>query len=112
MGASRAKDRSGTERCSVCLSSSHNSKGEMEINSPPVSTLRGPKPLPVELIDEQHDALQALLRRHATPQQIALRARIVLAAAEGHSNARIAQSCGVTLDTVRLWRARWMAFRS
>jgi len=77
-----------------------------------VSTLRGPKPLPVELIDEQHDALQALLRRHATPQQIALRARIVLAAAEGHSNARIAQSCGVTLDTVRLWRARWMAFRS
>jgi hypothetical protein len=45
--------------------------------------LRGPKPLPVELTDEQHDALQALLRRHATPQQIALRARIVLAAAEG-----------------------------
>ncbi len=75
------------------------------------STLRGPKPLPVELTDEQHDALQALLRRHATPQQIALRARIVLSAAEGQSNARIAQSCGVTTDTVRLWRARWMAFR-
>jgi putative transposase len=73
--------------------------------------LRGPKPLPVELIDEQRDALQALLRRHATPQQTALRARIVLAAAEGHSNARIAQACGVTTDTVRLWRARWAAFQ-
>jgi putative transposase len=66
----------------------------------------------VELTDGQRDALHALLRRHATPQQIALRARIVLAAADGHSNVRIAQSCGVTPDTVRLWRARWMAFRS
>jgi len=73
--------------------------------------LRGPKPLPVELTDEQRDALNALLRRHATPQQIALRARIVLAAAEGQSNARIAQSCAVTLDTVRLWRSRWRAFQ-
>jgi putative transposase len=80
---------------------------------PPLAnpTLRGPKPLPVELTDEQRDALNALLRRHATPQQIALRARIVLAAAEGQSNARIARDCGVALDTVRLWRARWMAFR-
>jgi len=73
--------------------------------------LCGPKPLPVELTDEQREALHALLRRHATPQQIALRARIVLAAAEGHSNARIAQDCGVALDTVRLWRARWVAFQ-
>jgi transposase len=73
--------------------------------------LRGPKPLTVELTDEQHNALQALLRRHATPQQIALRARIVLAAAEGQSNAQIARSCGVAPDTVRLWRARWMTFQ-
>lgn len=78
---------------------------------PAKPTLRGPKPLLVELTDEQHDALRALLRRHATPQQIALRARIVLAAAEGQSNAWIAQACAVTLDTVRLWRARWMAFQ-
>lgn len=73
--------------------------------------MRGPKPLPVELTDEQHHALQALLRRHATPQQIALRARIVLEAAEGRSNAQIARACRVTLDTVRLWRSRWEAFR-
>jgi len=73
--------------------------------------VRGPKPLPVELTDEQRDALHALLRRHATPQQIALRARIVRAAAEGQSNARIAHSCAVTLDTVRLWRSRWRAFQ-
>ena len=70
-----------------------------------------PSPCLVELTDEQHDALHALLRRHATPQQIALRARIILAAAEGQSNTRIAQACAVTLDTVRLWRERWMAFQ-
>jgi putative transposase len=63
------------------------------------------------MTDEQHHALHALLRRHATPQQIVLRARIILAAAEGQSNAQIARSFGVTLDTVRLWRSRWMAFQ-
>ena len=79
--------------------------------SAPITTLRGPKPLPVELTDEQRDALQALLRRRATAQQIALRAGIIPAAAAGRSNAQIARSCGVTLDTVRLWRSRWMAFQ-
>lgn len=78
---------------------------------PASSLLRGPKPLPVELTDEQYHALHALLRRHATAQQIALRARIVLAAGQGQSNAQIARSCDVTLDTVRLWRCRWMAFQ-
>jgi putative transposase len=72
--------------------------------------LRGPKPLAVELTDDQYHGLQALLRRHTTPQQIVLRARIVLAAAEGQSNAQIARSCAVTRDTVRLWRSRWVAF--
>jgi putative transposase len=72
-------------------------------------TLRGPKPLPVELTDEQRDALEALLRRHATAQQIALRAGIILAAAQGQSNAQIARSFRVSPDTVRLWRSRWVA---
>ncbi|MGZ9235663.1 MAG: helix-turn-helix domain-containing protein, partial [Anaerolineales bacterium] len=41
-------------------------------------------------------------------QQIALRARIVLAAAGGLKNKEIAQTYDVTLDTVRLWRNRWV----
>jgi len=33
----------------------------------------------------------------------------VLAAATGANNAQVARACGVTLDTVRLWRGRWLA---
>jgi transposase len=36
-----------------------------------------------------------------------LRARIVLAAAQGHSNVQIASELGINVDTVRLWRDRW-----
>jgi hypothetical protein len=45
--------------------------------------MRGPKPLAVELTDEQRDALNALVRRHSTPQQLARRAQILLAAGNG-----------------------------
>jgi transposase len=73
--------------------------------------VRGPKPLLVELTDEQNNALHLLLRRYATPQQIALRAQVILAAAQGRSNAEIARTYDVAVDTVRLWRLRWMAFQ-
>lgn len=42
---------------------------------------------------------------------MALRAQVILAAAQGHSNAEIARTYDVALDTVRLWRQRWMAFQ-
>ena len=74
--------------------------------------MRGPKPLPVALTDEQRDALHALLRRHSAPQQLALRARIILAAAEGRSNAAIARALDIAPETVRLWRSRWMTFHA
>ena len=53
-------------------------------------------------------ALEQLVRRHTTPQQIALRGRIVLAAASGANNSQIARQEGVNVDTVRLWRTRWL----
>jgi putative transposase len=37
------------------------------------------------------------------------RAQIVLAAAPGYSNARLARDLEVNVDTVRLWRDRWVA---
>ena len=49
-----------------------------------------------------------MVKRHQVGQQIALRARIVLAAAGGLKNKEIAQSYHVTLDSVRLWRNRWV----
>lgn len=36
-----------------------------------------------------------------------LRARIILAAAQGSSNIQIARELEVNVDTVRLWRDRW-----
>ncbi len=69
--------------------------------------MRGPKPLVIELADIERQALETVVRRHGTPQQIAVRARIILAADEGHSNGQIARELGISEDMVRLWRRRW-----
>jgi len=71
--------------------------------------MRGPKPEPLLLCAAAQAALLQLTRRHTTPQQIALRARIILAAASGLNNAQIARDLDLTVDTVRLWRRRWLA---
>jgi transposase len=68
----------------------------------------GPKPARIELSEAERQELQRLVRRHNVRQQIALRARIILAAGAGTSNAEIARTLHVTLDTVRLWRRRWL----
>ena len=72
--------------------------------------MRGPKPPVVALSPEVCHELEALLRRRSLPQQLALRARIVLAAADGENNSQIARSLGLETDTVRLWRNRWLSF--
>ena len=68
----------------------------------------GPKPPAVDLTDAERQELEKLVKRHSTEQQIALRARIVLAAAGGKSNAQIGRELQVTVDTARLWRQRWL----
>jgi putative transposase len=67
--------------------------------------------LAVELTDGQRNALDALVRRHSTPQQMALRAQILLAAADGRSNSEIARSFQVSRELVQHWRARWQMFQ-
>ncbi len=52
--------------------------------------------------------MERLVRRHTAPQQRALRAQIVLAAADGANNCQIARQFDVSLDTVRRWRERWL----
>ena len=54
----------------------------------------------------QRAVLEGLSRRHGTGQQVALRARLVLATAEQTGTA-VAVAYGVDRDTVGLWRARW-----
>ena len=67
----------------------------------------GPKAVAIELSEEGLNGLTKLIRAHQTPQQIVLRARIILAAGQGQNNAQIARELGVNVDTVRLWRNRW-----
>ncbi len=43
-------------------------------------------------------------------QQLALRGRIILAAADGLNNSQIARELDLDVDTVRLWRQRWLTF--
>ena len=70
--------------------------------------MRGPKPPPIALADAERRELERLVRRHSTPQQLALRAQLVLAAADGANNCQIARQFDVSLDMVRRWRARWL----
>lgn len=68
----------------------------------------GPKAQAVNLSEAERQGLEKLIKRHQVGQQIALRARIVLAAADGQNNQAIATRYKVTLDTARLWRKRWL----
>jgi transposase len=63
-------------------------------------------PYRVELTADERAALMALIRPTGQARML-LRARIVLAAADGRSNAGIAREVGVCEDTVRKWRRRY-----
>ena len=71
--------------------------------------MAGPLPLPILVSPPQQAVLEALLRQHSTPQTLALRARIVLAAARGMRNVPITRELACSLKTVIKWRARWAA---
>jgi putative transposase len=73
---------------------------------------KGPKPADLTVSEEEQKELEALVRRYSTPQQVAKRARIVLLAAAGKRNAEIARDLWVSVDTVRLWRGRWIGLQA
>jgi putative transposase len=55
--------------------------------------------------------LLQISKRHRSEQQVVVPARIVLRAAQGSSNAHIARQLSVNVDTVRLWRDRWVGLQ-
>jgi hypothetical protein len=74
--------------------------------------MRGPRPPAATLAEAEQQELDVLVRQHRTPQQIAVRARIILAAAAGQNNPQSARQVGVDVATVRLWRGRWLGVRA
>jgi transposase len=64
----------------------------------------------VVLSDEEREQLERWTRRRTSAQALALRARIVLLAAEGLKNTEIAERLGVTRAPVTKWRRRFVQF--
>jgi hypothetical protein len=60
-----------------------------------------------QLSDGEREKLQQWIAAHGTPQQVALRCRIVLAAADDESDITIAKRLSVNRNTVILWRKRF-----
>lgn len=65
-------------------------------------------PQPLELNVEERQQLQQLVNRHNTPQQLGVRASIILLADQGRNHQEIARELGISRDMTRLWRKRWL----
>jgi transposase len=66
----------------------------------------------VELTGAEREALTRLVAARSTAQQVVLRARIVLVAADGRTNAAVGRVLGVSREAVRLWRDRWVSLQA
>ena len=65
----------------------------------------------VVLSEKEREALVQITKRHRSQQQQAQRARMIEAWAQGTSNAQIARELHLNVDTVRLWRDRWVGLQ-
>ena len=65
----------------------------------------------VVLSEKEQEALVQITKRHRSEQQQAQRARMIEAWAQGTSNAQIARELHLNVDTVRLWRDRWVGLQ-
>lgn len=63
----------------------------------------------VAVTARQRRVLARLVRAARTPQAVATRARVVLAAADGASTRGLAQWLSVARNTAQAWRDRWAA---
>src|SRR6266576_6370798 len=70
-----------------------------------------PAAVQIELTGQERELLEGWARRRKTANALAVRSRIVLAAAEGDSNQQIAERLGVHRNTVSMWRRRFAEFR-
>ncbi len=68
----------------------------------------GLQPEPITLTETEFSELEKLVNKHSTPQQIALRSRIILLAADGKNNQEIGRELNISRYMVRHWRRRWL----
>ncbi|WP_219495557.1 IS630 family transposase [Nonomuraea coxensis] len=61
----------------------------------------------ITLTAAERQRLKKIAYSHTAAYQLVVRVQIILDAAHGYSNNKIAQRRGVTVDTVRLWRGRY-----
>jgi transposase len=69
-----------------------------------------PVAAPVVLSDDERVQLLAWSRRTKSANGLAMRSRIVLAAADGLGNTAIAHELGIALNSARKWRSRFVAY--
>ena len=72
---------------------------------------KGPQLQELKLTAQETNQLLEWTRRYKTSQALALRARIILACAQGHNNSEVAKSCRVIRQTVGKWRNRFLERR-
>jgi transposase len=72
---------------------------------------RGRPKAPLTLTDDERQTLERWSRRAKTAQALALRAKIVLACAEGATNKAVAEQLRVWPQTVTKWRGRFVRQR-
>src|SRR3954452_9128916 len=68
-------------------------------------------PVAIELSDVEREQLEAWTRRRTSAQALALRSRVVLAAAEGLNNTEIAARLGIHRNVAGKWRRRFVEHR-
>src|SRR5215218_8214029 len=75
-----------------------------------VSFMRTGRPIAaISVTEEQRSTLESWVRRPKTAQGLALRAKIILACAEGKPNGVVARWARVRQQTVGKWRSRFLS---
>jgi putative transposase len=62
----------------------------------------------LELAAPEREQLWQIVNLHRTPQQIALKARIILLPDEGYNHREIARALHISREMALLWRNRWL----
>jgi len=73
--------------------------------------VKGPRALIVELTAEEERHLKRMLKTQTLPVRDFLRAKMILLASQGVSNAEIARRLEIHEHTVRKWRKRFLKDR-